>query len=120
MAENLEKRIMTALKERYLRAHRGESYEENIEVGDVCIVKNADPREMWPLGFITEICPDHKGSLRVVKVKSRLGKLQVNKALYFHLKKASKLNCRKCRNTQGQTVRTNQVLMILQTPLIPL
>ncbi|XP_070541129.1 uncharacterized protein [Ptychodera flava] len=48
----------------------------NLQVGDiVLVIDNSIPRNSWPMAKITEIMQDHRGLVRVARVKTRMNTL---------------------------------------------
>ncbi|XP_070549171.1 uncharacterized protein [Ptychodera flava] len=48
----------------------------NLQVGDiVLVIDNTIPRNSWPMAKITEIMQDHRGLVRVARVKTRMNTL---------------------------------------------
>ena len=48
----------------------------NFTVGDTVIVDESTPRNVWPIGRITEVFPDRDGFVRRVRVKTKTSTLE--------------------------------------------
>ena len=48
----------------------------NIAVGDIVLVAENTPRNVWPLGRVIDVYHDQKGLVRVVSVKTKVSVLQ--------------------------------------------
>ena len=49
----------------------------NFAVGDtVIVVDDSSPRNVWPIGRITEVFPDNRGMVRRVKVQTKTSTLE--------------------------------------------
>ena len=48
----------------------------NFIVGDMVIVDESTPRNVWPIGRITEVFPDRDGFVRRVRVKTKTSTLE--------------------------------------------
>ena len=48
----------------------------NFTFGDTVIVDESKPRNVWPIGRITEVFPDKDGFLRCVRIKTKTSTLE--------------------------------------------
>ena len=48
----------------------------NFTVGDTGIVDESTPRNVWPIGRVTEVFPDRDGFVRRVRVKTKTSTLE--------------------------------------------
>lgn len=69
-----KKEYLLSLRERYPK--RGEvktKFDQSIKIGDIVLIHSDKNREQWPLGRIIELYPDNRGTVRVVKLDSKMG-----------------------------------------------
>ena len=68
-----KREYLTSLREKFYGVAPPRNLNRSLKVGDVVVVQGLGPRAEWPLGRVEETCPDEKGAVRLVKVRTKTG-----------------------------------------------
>lgn len=72
------------------KAYKGDVFDQNTRIEDVCIIKDTGAVESWSLGRIIELLPNDQDHVRLVRLKFKLGEIIRSIKHFYPLEEGNK------------------------------